>query len=119
MSANYKAFFLKFFSANFIVRFLGFIKDMMLGWIIGPSRMLDIFFFLTTMPTVLNSTWNKALETVTLSRYEKEIHSADTGKAISQFKKVTYNFTVISLLIYGIINIRLNFSLVIRLCLKN
>jgi putative peptidoglycan lipid II flippase len=104
MSANYKTFFLRFFSANFIVRFLGLIKDMMFGWIIGPSKMLDIFFFLIALPAVLNSTWNKALETVFLSRYEQDIHVSDSQHALQRFKTTTYNFTIISLVIYLVIS---------------
>lgn len=104
MSVNYKSFFLNFFSANLIVRSLSLLKDMMLGWIIGPNKILDIFFFLITIPTVLTSTWNRALETVFLTRFEKDFHDFGKETALRNISLHVYNFTIISFIIYLLIS---------------
>ena len=67
-NVNYKKFFLHFFSANFLVKSTALIKDLVLAWLIGPGKILDIFFFLITVPSLITSTWNKALETALLSK---------------------------------------------------
>lgn len=104
MRQKYKSFFLQFLSANFIVRSLSLLKDLMLGWIIGPTKILDIFFFLITIPTVLTSTWNRALETIFLTRYEKDFHNLGKETALRNISLQVYNFTIISFIIYLLIS---------------
>ena len=104
MSVKYKSFFLKFLSANFIVRSISLFKDLMLGWIVGPSKILDVFFFLITIPTVLTSTWNRALETVILTKYEKDRHASGKEAALKNISLQVYNFTIISFIMYLVVS---------------
>lgn len=100
MRNRYLRSFVDFFSANFIVRILGLLKDLMFAWIIGPTKVLDIFFFLTSFPILMNNTWNRALETVLLSNYEKVYSENGKENSNKELSLLLYNFTIISFLFY-------------------
>ena len=77
MRSQYLRSFFHFFSANFIARFVSLIREMLLAWIIGPSKILDIFFFLIAIPEFINQIWNRPLETILLKQYEIDLVAED------------------------------------------
>jgi len=105
MKSNYFKSFVQFFTGNFIVRFISLLREMILAWLVGPSRILDIFFFLITIPNLVNSTWNKALETTLLSRYEKYKSKDGQVNAKKHLSGQLYNFTIFSFLIYILLSL--------------
>lgn len=107
MKSHYTKSFFHFFSANFFVKFVALIKDLILAWLIGPGKILDIFFFLITIPSLITSTWNKSLETALLSNYEYDCSEQESKIAILNLKKKLYNLTIISFAFYIILNILL------------
>ncbi len=105
MTAKYLKPFLHFFSAIFIVRFINLIRQVFLAWWVGPSKILDVFFFIISFPTLLNSTWTRALETALLSRYEKYKHQNNVKFANTFLSKSVQSFFLISFLIYLLVSI--------------
>lgn len=105
MSSYYFKSFIQFFSTNFFVKIVSFIKELFMAWIIGPGYLLDLFFFISNIPNIVNSTWNKAFETVLLSSYQKDNNSGDTNEAKRKLNYRIINLTLISLILYFILSI--------------
>jgi len=105
MKNSYLKSFSQFFSANFIVRFISLIREVILAWVVGPSKILDIFFFITTIPNLVNATWNKAIETVLLTKYEIDRNNTKILEAKYILAKRLSSIIVISFFVYIILSI--------------
>ena len=105
MKNSYLKSFGQFFSANFIVRLISLIREIILAWFIGPSKLLDTFFFITTVPNLVNATWNKAIETVLLTKYEKDVYAFGNEKSKILLVKSISTIVVFSFIIYLLLSI--------------
>lgn len=95
MKSKYLSFFINFFSANFIVKIINLAKEMLFAWIIGPGKLLDIYFFLISFPNMINQILNRSFETTLLARYEQ--YSSKNNKIDSQ-RKLANNILLLLLL---------------------
>lgn len=104
-SSKYTESFIQFFSANLITKFIGFFKEIFLGWIFGATKILDHFFFLTSIANVFNATWNKALETTVFQEYQKKRIEDSTEKADEYLLNTILSFTLITILFVILLNL--------------
>jgi len=105
MRSKYLRSFVHFFTASFIVRFISFIREVLMVSIIGPGRILDIYFFLISIPNLINQIWNAPLESVLLTKYEKDLVSKEDDNPDLILAGRVSNLTIVSIVIFLIANI--------------
>jgi len=100
MSSKYIRPFFHFISGSFIARLVSLIREILLAGFLGPSKILDIFFFIIAVPEFINQIWNRPLETILLKKYEYYIHKEN--KEIAQRKLADHirNVVFASFLLY-------------------
>ena len=103
--------FLEVFSTNFLVKLVGFFKELLFGWIYGPNVILDTYFFITSIPNMINATWNKALETVLLSAYQKLRIEKGDNEANHFLSSSVVILSIFTILIYLILFLIINLVL--------
>jgi len=105
MKSKYLKSFIQFFSANFIARAISLVREVILASILGPSKILDIFFFIIAIPEFINQIWTRPLETIILKEYviDKNDNSLKTAK--SNLSGHIVNFIFISFLLYIIVSV--------------
>ena len=102
MSKYNKSFIIVFIS-NFLTKTVGFIKDLLFGWTFGATTLLDNYFLITSIPNIINSTWNKALETVLLPIHADNSNKYGELKANQILSQLSFILSLISLVVYIII----------------
>lgn len=81
MRDTYQKHFLTVLGTNIVVKTIGLIKELLLGWSFGATRILDNFLLVTSIPNIINVTWNTALETVLLPIYQNQKMEDGEAKA--------------------------------------
>lgn len=103
MNSKYIKPFIHFFSANFIARFFSFIRELVIAWVIGPGKLLDIFFFLIALPEFINQIWNRPLETVLLKDYEEKNQKVTSNVLKKELTQKVLGLSFITVLILFVV----------------
>lgn len=97
--------FIHFFSASFIVRLISLGREVLLVSIVGPGKILDLYFFLISIPNLIVQIWNAPLESVLLTKYEKNNLELGNEKADNKLNGHVTNLTIVSIFIFLLANI--------------
>ena len=97
MVDKYKKPFLIVFSSNLLTKAIGFLKEILLGWTFGATKVLDNFLFITSIPNLINATWNRAIETVLLPSYMDNINKYGEDRANKFLAQFIQILTILSI----------------------
>lgn len=105
MRSKYLKSFLDFFSANFAARLISLIREILLARFLGPSKILDIYFFIIAVPEFVNQIWNRPLETVLLKKYATYLHGGTIEIAKKNLSSHFAALFVVSFILYFLVSL--------------